>query len=325
MPGGDGIAAILASRMPADQLSPGLRAAALTLRADAATSEVVSKLREAGVRPILLKGPSIAAWLYADGTPRPYGDTDLLVAPRALQAASRCLRVGGFREQPGVSSYTWYRRSDGSVVDLHETLFGVEAPPEEAWRALSEGTESMRIAGLEVEVMSRPARLLYVALHAAQHQSDGFDQPRDDLERAVRLADEWHWQEAMGLASRLRATPTFAAGLRLDPVGARLADRLELPQDHPLMLSLREKGGRSLVVTLERLATTPGMGARLRLVARRLVPPRDYMVWLYPRLARRGPAGLALAYLGRLASTVLRLPAAVVAWRRARRAGDRSG
>ena len=231
--------------MPAEELSPALQAAVLSLRVDSVTAEVVSKLRSAGVRPILLKGPSIAAWLYADGTPRPYGDTDLLVESEALPSTSRALRAAGFREQPAVSSYTWFRRSDGSFVDIHDTLFSAEAPREEAWRTLSEGTETMSVGGLDVEVLSRPARLLYVALHAAQHESDGFKQPLRDLERALHHADEKYWHEAAALAKRLRATPTFAAGLRLHPDGAGLAVRLDLPHDRPLMLSLREQGGRS--------------------------------------------------------------------------------
>jgi Uncharacterised nucleotidyltransferase len=307
--------------MPAGELSPALRAAALSLRVDAVTREVVSKLRTAGVQPVLLKGPSIASWLYADGTPRPYRDTDLLVAPHALRATSRALHGLGFREQPGASSQTWFRRSDRSVVDLHETLFGVEAAKDDAWLVLSEGTETMRVGALEVETLGRPARLLYVVLHAAQHESHRFDQPRKDLERALYQTEDMTWKEAADLARRLRAVPTFAAGLRLLPDGASLADRMGLLDERPLMLSLRQGARRSPVVTLERLATTPGIRARLALLVRRLAPPPDYMRWRYPRLAVRGLAGLALAYLWRPFSTAVRLPAAIVAWRRARRAG----
>jgi Uncharacterised nucleotidyltransferase len=307
------------TRMPPEELSPALQAAVVTLRVDSVTAEVVSRLRSAGVQPILLKGPSIAAWLYADDSPpRPYGDTDLLVESGALPSTSRALRAAGFREQPAVSSYTWFRRSDGSFVDIHDTLFSAEAPLEEAWRTLSAGTETMSVCGLDVDVLSRPARLLYVALHAAQHESDGFKQPLGDLERALHRVDEKYWHEAAALARRLQAAPTFAAGLRLHPDGADLAVRLDLPHDRPLMLSLREEGGSSLVVTLERLATTPGLGARLRLLARRFAPPPDYMRWRYPRLVGRGRFALALAYAWRPVSVALRLPATIIAWRRAR-------
>ncbi len=306
--------------MPAEELSPALQTAALVLRVDAVTVEIVSKLRGEGVRPILLKGPSIATWLYADGTPRPYSDTDLMVGPQALQPASRALRPAGFREQPVVSSYSWLRRSDASIVDLHDVLFGIEAPPDQAWAALSDETESLQVGGVEMETLSRPARLLYIALHAAQHESDAFEQPLRDLERALRHVDEERWKEAADLASRLRARPTFAAGLRLHPDGAGLAVRLGLPRDRPLMLSLREQGRRSPVVTLERLATTQGLGARLRLLARRFAPPPDYMRWRYPALARRGWLGLSLAYVWRPLSIIPKLPVAVIAWRRARRA-----
>ena len=283
------------TRMPADELSPALRAAALSLRVDAVTAEVVSKLRESGVRTILLKGPSIAEWLYADGTFRSYGDTDLLVASETLQATSGALRAAGFREQPGVSSYTWFRRSDRSIVDLHDTLFGVESPREEAWRALSEGTETMRVGGLEVEVLNRSARLLYIALHAAQHESHTFQQPLKDLERALRHADEQQWGEAAALATSLQAGPTFAAGLRLHPDGARLADRIKLPGERPLMLSLREGGGRPFVATLERLTAAspdahvaPADPPRGRARRRRRHLPG------FPRLARDQPRSQAL-------------------------------
>jgi hypothetical protein len=306
--------------MRADQLTPALRAAALTLRVDAVTVEVVSRLREEGVRSILLKGPSIAAWLYADGTPRPYTDTDLLVGPEALRQASRALRAAGFREQPGVSSYTWLRGSDGSIVDLHDRLFGTQAPREHTWAALCEGTEKMEVGTLEVEVLSRPARLLYIVLHAAQHESNDFGRPLRDLDRALALADEALWIQAARLAGRLKAMPTFAAGLRLHPDGAQRAHRMGLPLERPFQMSLRRvESTRPHVVTLERLATTRGLLARLRFLGRRLAPPPDYMRWRHPTLACRGRLGLILAYVWRPVSIIPKLPTALVARKRARR------
>ena len=100
---------------------------------------------------------------------------------------------------------------------------------------------------------------------------------------------------------------------------------MELPRDRPLMLSLREEGGRSLAVTLQRLATAPGIGARIRLLARRLAPRAITCVGAIQSWRGEVRRGLMLAYLWRPVSTVLRLPTALIAWRRARRAsGDRS-
>src|SRR5438270_41821 len=93
---------------------------------DAVTAEVVTALDGAGVDCLLLKGPSIAGWLYEEGA-RTYSDTDLLVAPDRLPAARATLAELGFRNEfgslphPGMESppsAPW--RRDVFAVDLHE-------------------------------------------------------------------------------------------------------------------------------------------------------------------------------------------------------------
>ncbi|MCA1711243.1 MAG: nucleotidyltransferase family protein, partial [Actinobacteria bacterium] len=69
----------------------GPSAALASLAVDAQTAEVVQRLHQADVPCLLLKGPSIAGWLYNDGTPRPYGDSDLLVPPHAYATAAEVL------------------------------------------------------------------------------------------------------------------------------------------------------------------------------------------------------------------------------------------
>ena len=44
------------------------------LRIDAATAEVEERFELAGVHALLLKGPTIARWLYEDGAERSYLD-----------------------------------------------------------------------------------------------------------------------------------------------------------------------------------------------------------------------------------------------------------
>ena len=73
------------------------QAAAVTaMRVDAVSAEVGRALARAGVRPILLKGPTVAELLYRDGAPRRYGDSDLLVAVAQRIAAEAALEASGF-------------------------------------------------------------------------------------------------------------------------------------------------------------------------------------------------------------------------------------
>jgi hypothetical protein len=95
---------------------PALVAAAMSLRADATTAEVVGALRGAGVRPILLKGPAFARLLYdTEPAARSYVDADLLVEQRLVPEAGRVLRALGFVDVeedaplPGCGRWTWHR------------------------------------------------------------------------------------------------------------------------------------------------------------------------------------------------------------------------
>jgi Uncharacterised nucleotidyltransferase len=309
--------------------APAVRTAALVLHVDSVTAEVVTAMRDAGIRTLLLKGPSIAAWLYGDGAPRPYIDSDLLVAPGSHREAGRVLRRLGFRPRAYSlhrDSQAWLRGRDTSNVDLHRSLIGVAAGPDRVWRELAAHPDTMRIGGIEVEVPGVPARALHVALHAAQH---GVDVPRplEDLARALRVADEHVWREAADLARRIDALPAFAAGLRLDPEGVRLARHLKLPEERPPAVELRAGADIPVAVALESLASERSLRARARVLLGAVVPSTLYMrQWSamhttrWPGVMRREPLGLWLAYLWRPLWILLRLPKAITALRRARRA-----
>src|SRR5438045_2780697 len=67
-----------------------------TLRLRAVAADVVGVLRAAGIDSIMLKGPVIAAWLYA-GEVRPWSDVDILVSPAQFDRAMSVLGSVGFR------------------------------------------------------------------------------------------------------------------------------------------------------------------------------------------------------------------------------------
>jgi hypothetical protein len=176
----------------------------------------------------------------------------------------------------------------------------------------------MRVGGIDIEVLARPARLLHVVLHAAQHGGDDFPRPRTDLERALALEPSDRWEEAASLADRLGAMPAFTTGLHLTPKGAHQAEQLDLGAPADGLVALQAQGAPPFVVNLERLFRMRGVLRRFRFIARRAIPPAEYMRWLYPRLTKHGAIGLVLAYAWRPVSIASRLPVAIVAWRRLR-------
>lgn len=303
---------------------PEMLATARALMADAVTEDVTSAFRRAGIHCILLKGPTLARWLYEHVAMRPYVDSDLLVAAADVGAAEEILARLGFEHPPlddiphdlPWHAHAWTRSRDAASVDLHRTLIGPGVGPEEVWRVLSAETERMPLGDIEVEVLTRPARAFHVALHAVQ--DGGLEKPLEDLRRAVRLLPLEGWQEAARLAADLEATPAFAAGLRLLPAGASLAAQLGLPTEAPLSVSLRARGAPRSALSVEWLARTPGLRAKLSYVARKLFPPVAFMRAWSP-LAQRRPLGLALSYAWRLLWLAVAAGPALRSWWRGRR------
>jgi hypothetical protein len=296
--------------------------AAQALAQDRVTAEVLGALADAGVPAVLLKGPALARWLYADGAERRYGDTDVLVPAARRDDAAAVLAALGFaaRLKPSdvaraLHAHPWRRERDGAVVDLHVTIAGMQAPPDAVFAALP--TEPLTVGGRDVPALAPGARALHVALHAAHDGVDG-GKPLRDLERAVGQLDRDVWREAAALARVVEAEEALGAGLRLAPDGAAIADALGVTRAQSTERRLLAASAPREALTVEQLASTRGAAARARIVLNRVVPPPSYLRFRHP-LARRGPAGLVLAYLWRPVSLALRAPRAISAWRRAAR------
>ena len=296
-----------------------------TLATDFVTAEVVDALRREGVRAIVLKGPSLTNWLYEDAF-RPYLDSDLLVDPLKIPLAEQVLSTLGFHhparediphDRPWHAHF-WIREGwKPATIDLHRTLIGAAVTPQELWLKLSQETERMRLAGLDVEILNLRARALHVALHAA---SDGIrhGRPLEDLSRALERTPDHVWQEVAELAKSIDALPAFSTGLRLLPAGEALATRLQLPAYRSVELALRASETPPLSLGFEWLSRTPGLRHKAAFVARKLVPPPSFMRAWSPRAARGGRVALAAAYLWRPVWLALHVGPGVRAWWRAR-------
>jgi hypothetical protein len=300
------------------------RAAVLGLAIDRASAEAAAALSDADVRSILLKGPSFDALLYDPGEPRLYGDIDLLIPAHHEERAHAVLEALGYRrrserEPEAVVEHAtvWRREADGMTVDLHRTLNGVPATGIDPWDVLAADTEEMEVGGTSLEVLSEPGRALHVAIHAALPGQSG-RKTELDLSRALERLPASTWAAAAALAERLGAEAPFVAGLGRLPAGEHLAATLALSGERSVDAALLADSAPYSAWTLERLAQARGLRAKLRIMLPRLLPKPEFMRIWYPS-ARRGPTGLALAYLRRLAWLVVTAPRALLAWRRARR------
>jgi Uncharacterised nucleotidyltransferase len=310
--------------------SGALMAGARRLILDAAAAQAVTAMRARGLRPILIKGPAIERRLYPDGVRRSYNDVDLLVAPDEFDAAAAVLLELRYRmklperwlgvrltETP-MHAVEFKREARGAAdVDLHRTIHWARAEPELVWSVLSAGTEWITVAGIELEVLGVAAQAVVVSLHAVQHGLD-VPKPLEDLRHALDALDQPTWSEAAQIAQRLDAAEPFAASLRMVPAGASLAERLGLTQSESAEVRLLRDGDALVALALEQFITERSWRGRARLAWAKLLPSPDYIRLGYP-VARTGGLGLARGYAQRVMRLARRTPAALAAWRNARR------
>ena len=141
---------------------------------------------------------------------------------------------------------------------------------------------------------------------------------RQSSSGALGRADEATWRAAAALAAELDATDAFATGLRFVEHGRALADRLGLPSQIPLEIALSPAFAPSGALTIERFARAPGIRRRLSMIRYAVAPPPS-VIRSWSRRKLEGRVELARAYAHHAAWLVARVPAAVAAWRRARR------
>lgn len=316
------------------------RAALLSRRdqLDVATAEAFDAFRRGGIDAILLKGAALVGALYRPGEPRGYFDIDVLVPPAQRVAAGDVLAGLGYRNfsvSRGVDDVGGALHADiwlgamvgfragfaGVMIDLHRRLEGCEAPDALVWQALSSDRGWVEVAGTTVPTLSLPGLALSVALHVAQH-GPGDTKAVGDLRRALERWPLEVWREAASLAEDVGGEESFAAGLRLLPPGARLADQLGLGSAERALWDIANRHSRPRgTFHLDALAEARSVREKADILRRALLPSRAWMSWEMP-WATRSRAHLAAAYL----THILRAPLwAVRALRYSRRRQVTSG
>ena len=171
----------------------------------------------------MLKGPSIARWLYPSGG-RTYVDTDILVPACEFGRARTMLKSLGFSEVvEGLHTFEQsvkveiefarrpaLGRGPDDGVDLHRNLPMLPTPDEILWEAFSAGTETIGVGDVQVCVLGRTALALHVVVHAVQH---GFQShTSEDLCRAITVMSVDDWRPVADLAARLADAVVPALG-----------------------------------------------------------------------------------------------------------------
>ena len=202
-------------------------------------------------------------------------------------------------------------------MDLHQKLQGVGVAPEAAWEILTATTTTILVAGRQTEILAPPAKALYVTLHAGHH-GKAWGRALSHLERALACVDVSIWRSAASLAARLAATDSFAAGLRLVPAGADVADQIGLGANRSVNAALHASTPPPIALGIEQLASAASWRARATILVRKFVPPPAFIRYWWPPAAR-GPLMLAVGYLYRPIWLLRRAPDGFRAWIRARR------
>lgn len=305
-------------------------AAARCMHLDRVAADLIDQFEGRSVPSLLLRGPAIIRHLYSDAEPRAYADIDLLVAPELNSTAQAVLGENGFqlrdeigrtRDDRPAWSRTWLRTVDGVFVDLHRTIVGVEADASTAWAVFFGHAECFELSRRVVRGLDADATAAIVALHAAQHGS-GKPRTLNDLAHALDRLPADSWDAAAGIAEQLAALPAFATGLRLHPQGAVIAERLDLRHQASTAILLRAASAPPTALGFDWLASRPGVTAKAAFVARKFVPPVEFMRAWSP-LARKGVAGLAAAYAWRPVWLMVHGFPGMRAWLEARREARR--
>ncbi len=292
---------------------------ARSLMLDARAAQALCHLETNGIAALLLKGPSIAEWLYSDGTLRTYADVDILVAPRDWDRAADALQELGFQRRRRLAGAHWSEfveneqllvDLEGTPVDLHRWLVGVPASlGEKAWQVLESTTTTIDVGGRRVRVLGEPARAVHLALHAAQNGVSG-SKSMADLERGLTLLPQDLWQEAAEVAKAIGASAAFAAGLRLTSAGQSLAAQLALPEVVSAEQSLRLVSAPEYAQSFARKLDMRSGGSLASSVFRELWPSKAAVRAWHPQ-AGSGGVQLLLWRLRRPFWVAAHLPSAL--------------
>ncbi|WP_062292731.1 nucleotidyltransferase family protein [Demequina phytophila] len=152
----------------------------------------VDVARRAGIRALVIKGPSAAA--HGLRAERVSADADVMVSPDGFDAYVDALRGCGWHERPAgdgmgptaIHSVTLIHDGWPCDIDAHVQFPGFLAAPQHVFDELWQRRQPLALADVEVDMVDRSGAILIAALHALRTPSQT---PRHVAE-IRRLVDE---------------------------------------------------------------------------------------------------------------------------------------
>ena len=251
---------------------------------------LVSRLTDAGIRFVLLKGSALADTDYVCREDRQFGDVDLLVDRADLGRTREALEATGYRaahDDAGMEAYTrhhfhlQFAREGSLMVEVHWAL---TRPTDVAWldpaAVLADAREARPSAGTPFQIASPEHALLSIVL---QHVSEGFSRlcRITDVDAILRAHPDVDAEGLVATATRGQLAPSLALALQLSHriagtplpdgvVEAALPDaraRAALAALDPVAFVVSRRGERANDFRLLTFWLQPGRRARRRWLA----------------------------------------------------------
>lgn len=246
----------------------------------------VSRLEEAGIKTLILKGAALLLGYYQDPGTRPMSDLDLLVPTLRIDDAMARLKAEGWEALPGeegrhhLQHASVLRLGPNQILDLHShALYECRWPDADSdfWEAAL----PVRLGECASRVLSPADQLLHVMTHGLRWARMSPARWVADALVIIERRPDLDWSRLLAQAEARRLVPPVQAGL------GYLHERLAAPiPDDVLRLARRLATSR-----LERLAFEAQTRAP-RLRGPRLAPALHWDGWR--RVAQSGvaPPGL---------------------------------
>lgn len=192
----------------------------------AVLAQLLAKYRDANIRVLPFKGPTLALSAYGDLALREFHDLDLWVHPRDLADAGEVLREAQYRpveyvrgspqmSQDAGSCQEEFVSADGKIlIDLHDVLQPRDSSFIPDFDQLWERRTEIPIAGTTVQAFQPEDLLINLSVHGAKHVWRRLNWILD-VAALIASTSDMDWDEVLRRAQQWRCRRRLLLGMAL--------------------------------------------------------------------------------------------------------------